>query len=105
VARERLEQAVALHSDLGNHVVAERLRTLLNSQSKRRSSSHLPGGLSEREVEVLRLVANGKSNREIAAALVLSEKTVENHLANIYGRLRVDNRAGATAFAVRHGLA
>jgi DNA-binding CsgD family transcriptional regulator/tetratricopeptide (TPR) repeat protein len=71
-------------------------------QSKR--SEH-PAGLSDREVEVLRLVAQGKTNREIAAALVLSEKTVARHMTNIFNKILVENRAGATAFALRHGLA
>ena len=58
-----------------------------------------------REAELLRLVAAGRSNREIAEALVLSEKTVETHLTSTYGKIGADNRAAATAFAVRHGLA
>jgi ATP/maltotriose-dependent transcriptional regulator MalT len=56
-------------------------------------------GLSERELEVLRLLASGKSNREIAAALVISEHTVARHLQNIYAKLRVPSRAAATALA------
>src|SRR5438477_382651 len=65
----------------------------------------LPAGLSEREITVLRLVAQGKSNRQIAEELVLSEKTVINHLTNIFNKTVTDNRAAATAFAFRHGLA
>jgi ATP/maltotriose-dependent transcriptional regulator MalT len=61
-------------------------------------------GLSDRELEVLRLVASGKSNREIASALVLSEHTVARHLQNIYAKLRVPSRAAATAFAFEHEL-
>jgi ATP/maltotriose-dependent transcriptional regulator MalT len=63
-----------------------------------------PHGLSEREVEVLRLVASGKSNREIASILVLSEHTVARHLQNIYGKLGLSSRAAATAFAFEHEL-
>jgi ATP/maltotriose-dependent transcriptional regulator MalT len=62
-------------------------------------------GLSDRELEVLRLVAQGRTNREIAGALVLSEKTVARHLTTIYTKAGVENRAGAAAFALRHGLA
>jgi DNA-binding CsgD family transcriptional regulator len=62
-------------------------------------------GLSNREVEVLRLVTQGRTNREIAEALILSEKTVARHLTNIFTKTGVDNRAGAVAFALRHGLA
>jgi DNA-binding NarL/FixJ family response regulator len=63
-----------------------------------------PEGLSAREVEVLRLVAKGRTNREIAAELVLSEHTVARHLQNIYRKLRVSSRAAATAFAFEHEL-
>jgi len=55
-------------------------------------------------VDVLRLVTAGKSNRQIAAELALSEKTVANHLTHIFDKIAVDNRAAATAFAIRHGL-
>jgi ATP/maltotriose-dependent transcriptional regulator MalT len=61
-------------------------------------------GLSDRELEVLRLVAAGKSNREIAAELVLSEHTVARHLQNIYGKLGLPSRAAATAFAFEHDI-
>jgi DNA-binding CsgD family transcriptional regulator len=61
-------------------------------------------GLSARELEVLRLVASGKSNREIAAALVISEHTVARHLQNIYAKLGLPSRAAATAFAFEHEL-
>jgi DNA-binding CsgD family transcriptional regulator len=65
----------------------------------------LPRGLTAREVEVLRLVAAGKTNREIAAELVISEHTVARHLQNTFGKLDVSSRAAATAFAFEHGLA
>ena len=61
-------------------------------------------GLSRREHQVLTLVATGCSNREIAGQLVISEKTVERHLSNIFGKLGVANRAAATAYAYRHDL-
>lgn len=63
-----------------------------------------PGGLSPREAEVLALVARGHSNSEIARVLVLSVRTVQRHVENIYNRLGVHNRAGATLEAVRLGL-
>ncbi len=63
-----------------------------------------PSGLTAREVEVLRLVAQGRTNREIADALVLSEHTVRRHLQNVFGRLGVSSRAAAAAFAVQHDL-
>jgi predicted ATPase/DNA-binding NarL/FixJ family response regulator len=63
-----------------------------------------PNGLSRREVEVLRLVAAGRSNREVAAELSVSVRTVERHIENLYGKIGARNRADATAFAFRHGL-
>ena len=65
----------------------------------------LPGGLTAREAEVLRHVAAGATDRQIAAALVLSEDTVGRHLTHIFRKLEVASRAAATAFALRHGLA
>ncbi|HEX6673647.1 MAG TPA: HD domain-containing phosphohydrolase [Actinomycetes bacterium] len=64
----------------------------------------LPAGLTAREVEVLRLVACGFSNREIADALVISRKTAANHVEHIYAKIGVSNRARAGLFAMQHGL-
>ena len=64
----------------------------------------LPAGLSAREVEVLRLVARGRSNPQIAAELVLSEKTVARHLSNIFTKLEVSSRTAAAAYAFEHDL-
>jgi DNA-binding CsgD family transcriptional regulator/tetratricopeptide (TPR) repeat protein len=63
-----------------------------------------PGGLTEREVEVLRLVAAGHANARIAAELVLSERTVARHLSNIFTKLDVGSRTAAAAYAFEHGL-
>jgi DNA-binding CsgD family transcriptional regulator/tetratricopeptide (TPR) repeat protein len=62
------------------------------------------GGVTARELDVLRLVAEGGTNRAIAAALHLSEKTVARHLSNIYAKLGLPSRAAATAYAYEHGL-
>jgi DNA-binding NarL/FixJ family response regulator len=64
----------------------------------------LPVGLSEREVEVLRLLVRGLSNREMAATLFISPKTVDHHVQHIYDKIGVSTRVGATLFALRHGL-
>jgi DNA-binding CsgD family transcriptional regulator len=64
----------------------------------------LPGPLTDRELEVLRLVAAGQTNREIAAALTISPHTVGRHLQNIFMKLGVSSRAAATAHAYEHGL-
>jgi DNA-binding CsgD family transcriptional regulator len=63
-----------------------------------------PSGLTEREVEVLRLVASGRTNPEIAKMLFISEKTVSRHLSNIFTKLDVSSRTAATAFAFEHRL-
>lgn len=64
----------------------------------------LPDGISPREAEVLRLIATGCSNREIAEALVLSVRTVEKHIARLYDKIDARGRADATAYAIRHAL-
>jgi DNA-binding NarL/FixJ family response regulator len=60
--------------------------------------------LTEREIEVLRLVASGKTNRAIATTLAISEKTVARHISNIFNKLDLSSRAAATAFAYEHAL-
>jgi DNA-binding NarL/FixJ family response regulator len=60
--------------------------------------------MTTREVEVLRLVACGFSNKEIAQRLVISDKTARNHVDHIYSKIGVSNRARAGLFAMRHGL-
>jgi DNA-binding NarL/FixJ family response regulator len=61
-------------------------------------------GLSERELEVLRHLAIGETNKMIASALVLSTRTVDRHVSNIYSKLGVSTRAAATAYAHKHAL-
>jgi predicted ATPase/DNA-binding CsgD family transcriptional regulator len=63
-----------------------------------------PGGLTAREVEVLRLVARGLTDAQVADELVLSRRTVSTHLTSIYGKLGINSRSAATRFAVEHGL-
>ena len=63
-----------------------------------------PRGLTDREVEVLRLVATGKTNRAIAKELGLSEKTVARHVSNTFAKIDVPSRAAATAYAYQNGL-
>ena len=63
-----------------------------------------PAGLSDREVEVLRLIAQGRTSKEIAEALVITEKTAGHHVEHIYAKAGVSTRVGATLFAMRHDL-
>jgi DNA-binding NarL/FixJ family response regulator len=90
-AFERLEAA----PDLA-HVEAIRARA--------RAAPSTAHGLTPRELEVLRLVATGRTNRQIASELTLSEKTVDRHVSNIFAKLDVPSRAAATAYAFRHRL-
>jgi DNA-binding CsgD family transcriptional regulator len=92
-----LRAALAAFQRLGAAVDAARTAALLGGEE-------LPRGLTAREAEVLRLVAAGKTNREVAAALVISEHTVARHVQNIFAKLDVSSRSAATAFAFEHGL-
>jgi DNA-binding CsgD family transcriptional regulator len=69
-----------------------------------RDRSASPGGLSAREAEVLRLVAAGKSNQQIADELVISLNTVVRHVSNIFNKIGAANRVEAASYATRHGL-
>jgi DNA-binding NarL/FixJ family response regulator len=95
-----LEAALADFVQLGARPDVARVEQLLGRA--RDGGEH---GLSRRELEVLRLVAAGKSNREIAAQLVISEHTVARHVQNIFAKLRVSSRTAATVFAFEHDLA
>src|SRR5262249_10908783 len=78
--------------------------TLHRSLPRRRAEPPSPHGLSEREVEILRRIARGRTDEEIAADLVLSPALVAHHVRAIYARLGVDTRVGAAAFAFESGL-
>jgi DNA-binding CsgD family transcriptional regulator len=88
-ARATLEEALAVFDGIGAALWAERVRTELKRISGRAAT---PGALTPAEARVAALVAEGKTNREVAAALFLSERTVEGHLARIFGKLGVRNR-------------
>jgi DNA-binding NarL/FixJ family response regulator len=63
-----------------------------------------PAGLTDREAEVLRLLARGLQTKQIAATLGISPKTADRHIQNVYGKIGVSSRAAATLFAMEHGL-
>ena len=69
-----------------------------------RASRQLVGSLSDREMQVLRLLAAGKTNHDIAEELFISAKTVARHVSNIFDKLGVSSRTGATAWAYQHNL-
>jgi DNA-binding CsgD family transcriptional regulator len=93
------EAARTVLEELGARPDLTRVDSLVISSPSR--SLH---GLSPRELEVLRHVAGGKTNKRIATELVLSERTVERHVSNIFAKLGVSSRAAATAFAYEHRL-
>ncbi|MBE3568057.1 MAG: AAA family ATPase [Thermogemmatispora sp.] len=112
-ARALLEEAIALSNSTGNPALVQLLQHQWQGWACQREQAAsltrptlppLPAGLSRREVQVLRFVAQGKSNRQIAEILVISERTVANHLRSIFNKTGVDNRAAAAVFAIRHGL-
>jgi DNA-binding CsgD family transcriptional regulator len=76
----------------------------LKEVDRRLARTSNPNGLTDREVEVLRLVASGRSNAQVAAELYLSEKTVARHLSNIFPKIDVSSRTAAAAYAFEHGL-
>jgi DNA-binding CsgD family transcriptional regulator len=98
-ARAELRAALATFESLGASADAARARSRIGGHDR------LPGGLTAREVEVLRLVAAGKTNRDIAVELVISEHTVARHLQNLFAKIHVNSRAAATAYAFEHDLA
>ena len=75
-----------------------------HSVLSRRTGAAAAGGLTARELEVLRLVAVGKTNRAIADELVISDKTVARHVSNIFTKLGVPSRSAATAYGYGHNL-
>ncbi len=94
-----LDAARSVFEELGAAPDLVRVRSSMRSAGP--GDTH---GLSERELEVLRLVAAGKTNREIASVLVVSQHTVARHVQNIFGKLGVSSRTAATAFAFEHEL-
>ncbi|MEU6221599.1 response regulator transcription factor [Streptomyces sp. NPDC047022] len=97
--------AAAIRSVHAGHVLLQpEVAGALLSQEEAGSGQGRAGSLTEREREVLALIADGRSNREIARALVLSEKTVKTHVSNILMKLDLADRTQAALWAVRHGV-
>jgi DNA-binding CsgD family transcriptional regulator len=98
-----LTQALGTARDLGLRRLEDKVTCLL--ASRRSLTPVYPDRLTRREVDVLRLIAEGASNSEISERLVLSIRTVERHITNVYNKINARGRADATAYAMRHGLA
>jgi len=95
----RLERRVA-----GGMLDADAVAAVTEAAGIHPSRPALPAGLTPREAEILTLVGQGRSNRDIAAALFLSEKTVRNHVERTYAKIGAVNRVGASLFAIDHGF-
>ena len=85
-------------------IAAKVLRRVRSSSSQPEIERTIRAELSEREIEVLKLIANGKDNAMIAGELHISPKTVKNHISNILMKLQIDNRIQAAVYAVRSGI-
>jgi DNA-binding NarL/FixJ family response regulator len=86
-------------------IAAKVLQRLRASSPDHEAAETLLARLSDRELQVLKLIANGKDNAEIARELFISAKTVKNHISNILLKLSIENRIQAAVYAVRSGLA
>ena len=105
-AMSLLDESLSISTELGMRPLVERV---VASQEQAKSqpveAPAYPDGLTQREVEVLRLVSTGRSNRQIADELFISPKTVARHVSNIFTKIEVTNRTEAAAYATLHDLA
>lgn len=100
-----LNEALVIGRELGMHGLEARVTALLEQiRSQPQQGGLYPAGLTQREVEVLRLIAAGRSNRDIAETLFISQYTVASHVRNILTKIGAANRTEAATFALRHGL-
>jgi len=100
-----LDESLAISSELGMRPLMERVTERLERiQARPSTAPAYPDGLTEREVEVLRLIAAGKTNREIGEELYISFRTVGNHVRNILNKTNTTNRTEAATFAAHQGL-
>ena len=98
-------RAAAAGESLISPQIASKVLQRLRSQGKSEDAAEtIRAELSDREIEVLKLIANGKDNAQIARELFISPKTVKNHISNILMKLQIENRIQAAVYAVRSGL-
>jgi len=89
----------------GEHVMASAVASqVLNMLTGQTTPKQFYDGLTQREIEILKLLARGRANKQIAAELGISEKTVRNHVSNMYEKLGIYDRSQAVLYAVRKGL-
>jgi DNA-binding NarL/FixJ family response regulator len=99
-----IQSAALGESLISPHIASKVLQRVRASTSSPAIAETIRSELSDREIEVLKLIANGKDNAQIAAELHISPKTVKNHISNILMKLQIDNRIQAAVYAVRSGI-
>jgi NarL family two-component system response regulator LiaR len=100
--REAYQGKVQLHPEIAKKLMS--LAAAKEQPKTSRATTDSENDLTEREQDVLQLIADGMNNREIAEKLVISEKTVKTHVSNILNKLHLDDRTQAAIYALRHGL-
>ncbi len=99
-----IRAAASGESLISPQIAAKVLQRLRAQSSNEDAAATIRAELSDREIEVLKLIANGKDNAQIARDLFISPKTVKNHISNILMKLQIDNRIQAAVYAVRSGI-
>jgi DNA-binding NarL/FixJ family response regulator len=99
-----IESAALGESLISPHIASKVLQRLRATSSSPELAEAIRQELSEREIDVLKLIANGKDNAQIAGELHISPKTVKNHISNILMKLQIENRIQAAVYAVRSGI-
>jgi DNA-binding NarL/FixJ family response regulator len=99
-----IRAAASGESLISPQIAAKVLRRLRSQSSSVDAAETIRAELSDREIEVLKLIANGKDNAQIARELFISPKTVKNHISNILMKLQIENRIQAAVYAVRSGI-
>ena len=99
-----IRAAASGESLISPQIAAKVLQRLRSQSTSEDAAATIRAELSDREIEVLKLIANGKDNAQIARELFISPKTVKNHISNILMKLQIDNRIQAAVYAVRSGI-
>jgi DNA-binding NarL/FixJ family response regulator len=99
-----IQSAAQGESLISPHIASKVLQRVRASSSSPSIAETIRSELSDREIQVLKLIANGKDNAQIAAELHISPKTVKNHISNILMKLQIENRIQAAVYAVRSGI-
>jgi DNA-binding NarL/FixJ family response regulator len=99
-----IRAAAVGESLISPHIAAKVLQRMRATGTNEQDAATIRAELSDREIQVLKLIANGKDNAQIAGELHISPKTVKNHISNILMKLQIDNRIQAAVYAVRSGI-